>query len=701
MRTQLPICRIIKFLYKPFNVLVSYGLIILLLLFFNRGYAQEHPSPPQWKLMHYLSEEEMHHSGRSSRDFTPTDPPYGSIYNVAEFDQQEGVLIAYPFGIPLTLIAEMSQDVTVTTIVLNLTQENTVKNIYESNGVRLDHCNFLYAPHDSYWTRDYGPWFVMDGNHQFGIVDFPYNRPRPNDDNIPVVMAGFLGVNLYGMDLTSTGGNYMTDGYGVSASSTLIWEENASLSHDSIAQIMNDYLGIETYNVLPDPLGEYIKHIDCWGKFLDVDKVLIGQVPPSDPRYDDYEYVADFFSTHTSGWNKPYQVYRVYTPGDYPYTPYTNSLILNNKVFVPLTGSQWDDEAISTYQDAMPGYEVIGVYADGGNGWLNSDALHCRVMGIADRGMLLVRHMPYWGDVAVLSGYPVQADIIPMDGQPLIPDSVVVYYKVNGGSYNALIMSSDDDTTYTATIPGGNPGDQIAYYIRAVDQSGKSANHPYIGAMDPHVFHISGPLPDVTVTPDSLLFVDFQQMLEGQMVAVHNYNSTSVTINYINNEGINGFPWYIDPWTINPPQDLAPGDSIELNVKVSIPVDLPGPWITDTLFVETDASTHKVILRIDSDLLSTINDSQSIKMVSAFPNPFSDQATISFILSQSGLTKLVIYDMTGKKIKTLVHSLLRQGSYTYRWDGTAEDGEHVPQGIYICRLTASEGTGSMKMVLTK
>ncbi len=701
MKKQLPIFRIIESLCQSFSIPVSCGLIIILLLAFNSASAQEHPSPPKWMLMHYLSEEEMYHGGRSSRDFTPTDPPQGPIYNVAEFDQQEGVLIAYPFGIPLTLIAEMSQDVTVTTIVLNAGQENTVTNIYESNGVRLDHCNFLYAPHDSYWTRDYGPWFILDGNHQFGIVDFPYNRPRPNDDNIPVVMAGFLGVNLYGMDLTSTGGNYMTDGYGVSASSTLIWEENAGLSHDSIAQIMNDYLGIETYDVLPDPLGEYIEHIDCWGKFLDVDKVLIGQVPSIDPRYADYEYVADFFSTHTCGWNKPYEVYRVYTPGDYPYTPYTNSLILNNKVFVPLTGSQWDDEAISTYQAAMPGYEVIGVYADGGNGWQNTDALHCRVMGIADRGMLLVHHMPYWGDVAVLSGYPVQADIIPMDGQPLIPDSVVVYYKVNGGNYNALIMSSDNDTTYTAAIPGGNPGDEIAYYIHAVDQAGKSANHPYIGAPDPHMFHITGSLPDVTVIPDSLLFVNYQQMIEGQMVTVHNYNSTGVTINYINNEGINGFPWYIDPWNINLPQVLAPGDSIELNVKVSIPVDLPGPWITDTLFAETDASTHKVILRIDSDLLSSINDYRSIKMVSAFPNPFSDLATISFSLSQSGQAELVVYDMTGKEIRTLVHSFLRKGSYTCRWDGTAEDGTQVPQGVYICRLTAGERTGSIKMVLDK
>lgn len=77
---------------------------------------------------------------------------------------------------------------------------------------------------------------------------------------------------------------------------------------------MQNYLGIDTYHVVPDPLGDYIKHIDCWGKFLDVDKVLIGQVPSSDPRYADYEAAADYFANQTSSYGTPFQVFRVYSP---------------------------------------------------------------------------------------------------------------------------------------------------------------------------------------------------------------------------------------------------------------------------------------------------------------------------------------------------------------------------------------------------
>ncbi len=127
----------------------------------------------------------------------------------------------------------------------------------------------------------------------------------------------------------------MTDGMGVSASTTLVYTENPDYTAEDVDSLVYHYLGIETYHVLPDPLGDYIEHIDCWGKFLDVDKVLIGQVPESDPRYDDFEYVADYFASTPSSYGNNYQVYRVQTPGGNPPTPYTNSLILNKRVFVP------------------------------------------------------------------------------------------------------------------------------------------------------------------------------------------------------------------------------------------------------------------------------------------------------------------------------------------------------------------------------
>jgi len=245
-------------------------------------------------LGHYLSADEI--NATNSRDFYETDPPVGPVHNIAEFEPMQGVLIRYQFGIPYALIAELSQETTVTTIVSSQAQSNTVLGYYNSNGVNTDNCNFLIAPSDSYWTRDYGPWFVIDGNGDFGIVNFPYNRPRPNDDDIPIEMAEFLDINLFGMDIYHTGGNYMTDGLGISASTDLVIPENPSLSVEEIDQLMLDYLGISNYHLIPDPNNTYIDHIDCWSKFLAVDKILLRSVPESHPQYDEIEEVADYYA---------------------------------------------------------------------------------------------------------------------------------------------------------------------------------------------------------------------------------------------------------------------------------------------------------------------------------------------------------------------------------------------------------------------
>ncbi len=436
---------------------------------------------------HWATPEDLARMGELGRDVVPTPPPPAPVRNVAEFDQMEGVLIRYPFGISYAIIAEMSEDVTVTTIVTGQSQENTVRGYYAANGVNLANCDFLWAPSNSYWTRDYGPWYVVDGNLDVGIVDFTYNRPtRPDDDEIPVEMAAFLGVPLYGMNLIHSGGNYMTDGTGISASTDLVWSENPSLTHQEIADMVEDYLGVTTYHVVPDPNNTYIDHIDCWGKFLDVDKILIREVAPSHPQYSEIEATAAYFAAQTSSYGTPYEVYRVYTPSD---QPYTNSLILNNKVLVPITGSSWDNAALASYQQAMPGYEVLGFTGS----WASTDALHCRAKGTADRGMLQVWHVPLHGvQLPGPGGYEVVAEITPLSGALVIPDSVFVRYRVSGGFYYKIGMTHQTGYTWHATIPALPPGIQIEYYIHAADVSGRSANHPYIGAPDPHVFTAGG-----------------------------------------------------------------------------------------------------------------------------------------------------------------------------------------------------------------
>lgn len=448
---------------------------------------------------HWMTPDELERINEIGKGFIETLPPVGPVRQTAEFERMQGVLIRYPFGIPVDLIREMSLVTNVVTIVATTTERNTVVSTYLSSGIDTSKCDFLIAPSDSYWTRDYGPWYVVNGSDEVGICDFVYNRPRPTDDDIPVQMAPFLNEPLYGMNLIHTGGNYMTDGMGVAASTDLVYVESGQTSAQ-VDQKMLDYLGIDNYHVVPDPnTTTTIDHIDCWSKFLDVDKILIRSVPVSDPDYDELEASAAYFASQRSSYGNYYQVYRAYSPNG---EPYTNSLILNDHVFVPIMNTVNDAPALAVYQAAMPGYTIVGVLNTVAP-WMSTDALHCRTRGVVDKEMLHIYHVAKVLNQPAIGGYEISARIVSYGGNTINLSSTRVYYKINSGSWNSLpmIMSKGN---YTATIPQQALGSTVSYYIHSEDNSGRVENHPLIGEADPHQFTVAN-LPDITISePDTL-----------------------------------------------------------------------------------------------------------------------------------------------------------------------------------------------------
>lgn len=449
-------------------------------------------------LKHWMTPDEAKLKHLIGKDAVATDPPPGPVTNFAEFDKVQSVLIRYQFGISYALIAAMSQEVGVTTIVASQGEQNTVTNQYQNQGVNLANCTFIIAPSNSYWTRDYGPWFVFDGNDEIGVVDFEYNRPRPADNAIPQKVAQHLGVNYFKTDLLHTGGNYMTDGMGISASTEIVYTENTNLTHAQINQIMLNYYGINTYHVVPDPNNTYIDHIDCWGKFLAPDKILIRSVPTTHPQYNAIEATAAYFASQTSSYGAPLEVFRVYTPNN---QPYTNSVILNDRVFVPIMNSSWDAAAIATYQEAMPGYEILGFTGS----WESTDALHCRTIGITDLQKVHIRHIPLLAEQPVQASYPIEATIKAFSGQPLKTDSVLIYYRTNGAAWQTAAMTNTAGQTWSGMIPSAAPGSQIEYYLFAADQANQRITHPFIGEADPHTFFVgTQSYAQITVNPDQL-----------------------------------------------------------------------------------------------------------------------------------------------------------------------------------------------------
>ena len=80
-----------------------------------------------------------------------------------------------------------------------------------------------------------------------------------------------------------------------------------------------------------------------------------------------------------------------------------------------------------------------------------------------------------------------------------------------------------------------------------------------------------------------------------------------------------------------------------------------------------------------------------------YPNPFNPSTIIAFYLPRAGHVSLVIYDVTGSAVRTLVDGAeSRPGAIRSLWDGTNDDGVQVGSGVYYYRLRAGKDDHSRR-----
>lgn len=84
-----------------------------------------------------------------------------------------------------------------------------------------------------------------------------------------------------------------------------------------------------------------------------------------------------------------------------------------------------------------------------------------------------------------------------------------------------------------------------------------------------------------------------------------------------------------------------------------------------------------------------------------YPNPFNPETTISYEVPQTLQVRLVIYDLKGRQVRTLVEQQQMAGRYAISWDGHNDQGEAVASGVFIYRLQAGEFTQVRKMTLLR
>jgi len=92
---------------------------------------------------------------------------------------------------------------------------------------------------------------------------------------------------------------------------------------------------------------------------------------------------------------------------------------------------------------------------------------------------------------------------------------------------------------------------------------------------------------------------------------------------------------------------------------------------------------------------------ESYKLDQNYPNPFNPNTEIKFAIPRRSDVSIAIYNILGRKIKTLVNENLSAGFKSITWDGTNSQGHSVSTGIYFYRIEADDFVESKKMLLLK
>ena len=307
---------------------------------------------------------------------TITDPPDSIVYTPAEFDSVTGVIFAWEAYPTLLsdLIKEVAEDDTAWVVVDNTSEQNSVSNTLSNANVNMDRVVFQVIETNSVWIRDYGPWWIIEPENSLAIIDLVYNRPRPLDDTYPESAAGYFDINYYGLGLIEAGGNMLLDGQGSVIVSNVIFDGSQgfdpTLTQDQLEQYFLDYFGVHKVIVTPHLINDGTGHIDMFVKLINDSTVIVGEYENQSAgypgNYDICNQVASQLANETNGAGRPFNIIRMPMP---PYNngityTYINSLIVNNKVLVPIYGLSTefanDDSVLALYETIMPGVEAVG-----------------------------------------------------------------------------------------------------------------------------------------------------------------------------------------------------------------------------------------------------------------------------------------------------------------------------------------------------
>jgi len=133
--------------------------------------------------------------------------------------------------------------------------------------------------------------------------------------------------------------------------------------------------------------------------------------------------------------------------------------------------------------------------------------------------------------------------------------------------------------------------------------------------------------------------------------------------------------------------EMPPGNNPDLNTNE---INLIAQWIDEGA--------------LENPALEIYNNAQIPKeyiLNQNYPNPFNPVTTLRYDLPEQSDVTITIYNMLGRKVKTLVNPTQDAGFKSMIWDATNDYGKPVSAGVYLYQIQAGEFVQTKKMVLLK
>ncbi len=116
-------------------------------------------------------------------------------------------------------------------------------------------------------------------------------------------------------------------------------------------------------------------------------------------------------------------------------------------------------------------------------------------------------------------------------------------------------------------------------------------------------------------------------------------------------------------------------------------------------------TSNDLLIALDIELETGMNRDQAIpshsRMFQNYPNPFNPLTTIEYTLRQNSNVELIIYDILGNPVITLVDAKQTAGTFKLLWNSRDEEGVAVPTGVYFGRLKTDSFTRTIKLLYVK